>query len=172
MRFNGRIIKAVVLGAVFGSCAVAFDAVTPVGASVNRPLITCPQGRGVASVDIGCSGPVPTPAPTAPPAQPTRSTDVAALVAIANSFAHVCAGSDFSCTDHLGIVGSYALVGYSDNNHVDGYFLATKSSGTWTVLSRGGGWMNQSDLLAAAPALGASAASQLESVATPIWNGQ
>jgi hypothetical protein len=81
----------------------------------------------------------------------------------------VCAGLDTTCTKHLGILGNYALVGFTDKANTGEYFLASKASGNWTVIQKSGGWLIQSELQSLAPDLGASGAAQLETAASANW---
>jgi len=109
-------------------------------------------------------------AQTAVQSRSPSASDIAALVQIANSLTIACTGSDTSCTVHLGIVAGYALVGYTDKANSEGCFLATNASGTWTVITHGAGWLNQTDLEYTVHSMSSSTASKLEAAATPIWN--
>ena len=105
-------------------------------------------------------------------AEPTSSADKAALDAFVNTYAQVCSKGDFSCMDHLGRVGAYAVVGFTDHQHSGGAILAEKSSGTWTVLSHGGGRFIVHDLLETHPAMSQATASALLAEAKPVWTSR
>jgi len=97
--------------------------------------------------------------------------DEVALVRIANLIVRTCTGDDTSCTDHLGLVSSYGLVGYTDNANFAGSFLAKKVNGSFTIVTKGGGWFNKADLQKYAPDLSATDVSKLLQQATPVWVG-
>jgi hypothetical protein len=162
LRRSGALVA---LAAVSAGCLFGLSSSSP--ASANPCLLGKPHQVGILLV---CGDPPPPPDPTpAPPAPPPVSAgDVQALVAISNSFTGACAGGDTSCTVHLGIVGNYALVGFTDKANSGEYFLATNTSGSWAVIQKSGGWLIQSELQALT-GLSATDAAQLEAAASANW---
>jgi hypothetical protein len=74
------------------------------------------------------------------------NADQSALVQLANRYVTGAAGTSQSYVTGMAIYGTWAYVGWTDNLNSGGQIVASKSSGSWTIVKASGGQFSVAEL--------------------------
>lgn len=165
-----RFFKTTLLAAAIMCVVVLRSTDVASGAATGAPGSTSPLVCIANAPNCG------RPDPTPPPA-PGSAVYIANLVYMASIYSRHCSGyTDHSCASNLAISGNYALVGYTNNDNLDGFFLAQACTannclGRYGVITHGGGWPSARDLQSYVPSMSDSTANTLVSNASQPWHG-